>query len=231
MVSRIKDEIKNKAACQTGFEKNAGTGCCFCLNEEDTGVHAIFTCPWTDVYWDNGGFKDMLLAAPKTSCAELYHWMLEKLNDESRMRFLALSWSIWTCINMRLFDDEDPNPELVIVGFQKMVLDYREYMEVVEVRAEQDGLVGGSSWSPPLSGVVKINTNAAVFNSGEIGLGVVGRDVDGSVVVVGAKHIKAVWDTEMAEAQAVVFGMEVAHQVGVEKIAVESDSLTMINAI
>lgn len=79
-----------------------------------------------------------------------------------------------------------------VVGFLKLVNDYRAYAEATH---RQKPLVGSglsrSSWCPPSVGCWRINTDAVVLGEEGTGLGVVIRDEVGSVVLLAVKRVRA----------------------------------------
>ena len=68
-------------------------------------------------------------------------------------------------------------------------------------------------------------------NSGEGGWGVVIRDEDGAVVEAAAGKSLRLRDAFQSEVEACLAGVMLADAVGVERIAVETDSLVLVQAI
>ncbi|XP_074291107.1 uncharacterized protein LOC141617875 [Silene latifolia] len=73
--------------------------------------------------------------------------------------------------------------------------------------------------------------DAAMFDDGSMRLGMVGRDSNGSVVVVSCKRDVRIRSMEEAEAKVVVVGLEVALRMGIEKVHIETDSLIVVNEL
>uniref|UniRef100_A0A803MBN7 RNase H type-1 domain-containing protein n=1 Tax=Chenopodium quinoa TaxID=63459 RepID=A0A803MBN7_CHEQI len=74
---------------------------------------------------------------------------------------------------------------------------------------------------------MKINSDAAVFNNGKIGLGCVLRDEQGSVCLASCHSFDAVSDITMAEALAARFSLFVALDTGFSKVILEVDCLNL----
>ncbi|XP_074301093.1 uncharacterized protein LOC141632447 [Silene latifolia] len=160
-------------------------------------------------------------------------WALQKLVGEDKGRFLALIWALWTIRNARLFEEEPCNLEVVVMGFTRLVADYQGYVNAGLVR-ESSGegeSTGLNLWKPPEQGTIKFNSDAAFLGEMDVGLGVVGRNSRGEVVVVASKRCRAQWSVETAEAKAMMFGLEVAKHLGVNNIALESDSMVAVRAV
>ncbi|KAK9697218.1 hypothetical protein RND81_08G022400 [Saponaria officinalis] len=149
------------------------------------------------------------------------HWvesgLAYKVDDAPQTSFPE--WLLWSLRqldgdekgrNYHIFDGDPINPRVVILGYVSM---------------------GGEKWEPPLSGTIKLNTDAALFGDAEVGLGIVGRDSMGSVMMVASRRIRANLSPAMAEAQAMLFGMETARRMGMMNICVESDALSVVQAV
>ncbi|KAL5827457.1 hypothetical protein ACOSQ4_019254 [Xanthoceras sorbifolium] len=87
-------------------------------------------------------------------------------------------------------------------------------------------------WFPPPLGIYKINSDAAI-NSVDfcIGLGFVVRDAEGFVLAAGAQPLQFCVSPLVAEAMAILRGIQFASEMGISPIMVESDSLSVINII
>ncbi|XP_074274036.1 uncharacterized protein LOC141597469 [Silene latifolia] len=175
-----------------------------------------------------------VLDSLSTTC--FVRWFLEALRSIEKVergRFLAILWAIWSIRNARIFEEERPNPDVITLGLVRMVSDYQSCLDVSEMcesRRHGDAL-GDSGWKRPVSGVIKINSDAAVLNDDEIGLGVVGRDSEGMVVFIASRRCYARWTVEVAEAKAMLFGLEVARRLNVTCISLESDALNVVQAV
>ncbi|XP_074299763.1 uncharacterized protein LOC141630924 [Silene latifolia] len=102
----------------------------------------------------------------------------------------------------------------------------------VQGRAVGDG--GGvrtvAGWCRPEQGWVKVNTDAAIFEGGEAGLGVLVRDAEGGILSVGARRVLGWWTPEVAEAKALCFGLEVVLNGGWGQVVIESDAKVVVDA-
>lgn len=84
------------------------------------------------------------------------------------------------------------------------------------------------AWNPPLQHTYKINFDAHVME----GMGVSFRfailNNEGKMVVVAVNRHDAVWSSEMAEAGAARYGLEVAQRLGFTKVVLESDAANIV---
>ncbi|GMN62162.1 hypothetical protein TIFTF001_031248 [Ficus carica] len=87
-------------------------------------------------------------------------------------------------------------------------------------------------WCPPTQGYVKINVDAAVNNDMEfIGIGVVARHEDGTVLATAARQMFGRCSPHLGECMAVREGVWLAQSIGFSKWMVETDALKMFRAV
>ncbi|KAK2655050.1 hypothetical protein Ddye_008102 [Dipteronia dyeriana] len=87
-------------------------------------------------------------------------------------------------------------------------------------------------WSPPSVGLFKINSAAAFRVSDKVsGIGVVIRDRNGRVRVSFCYNLAANLQPQVVEALAILKGIRLASSMGLVLAIVESDVLTVVNAI
>ncbi|XP_074314802.1 uncharacterized protein LOC141650968 [Silene latifolia] len=205
--------------------------CALCEEGVETDIHAVFLCSWTRVFWAASGFDEIMSEAPQSSFREWLIWALQHINGDARGRFLALVWAMWTIRNSRTFEEEPCKPEVVIMGFERMVADYQGLASMTKEHMGTVEGVGRDRWEPPSEGALKINTDAAIMEDSTVGLGVVGRDCAGTVKVVTCRRVRARWTAEMAEAKALLFGIEVVQRMGLGNVSLETDALNVVRAV
>lgn len=87
-------------------------------------------------------------------------------------------------------------------------------------------------WCPPEEGWIKINVAAAMDEKNRLaGLGVVIRNFKGEIIAAAVKTEKNSGNVEMAEAKAVLWGLQVAIMNEATQVIVESDSEGVIELI
>lgn len=84
---------------------------------------------------------------------------------------------------------------------------------------------------PPQVGFVKINFDAHIYDGGGVGCGVVIRDWRGCAVAAGVRRWAGRWSVEMAEARAVLYGVQLARRLNFRNVVLEGDSFSVCNAI
>lgn len=80
-----------------------------------------------------------------------------------------------------------------------LLRDWRAAQAEVTVRSLQ-GDQGNRTWMKPEVGWLKINTDAAVFQDGSIGVGAVIRDSQGCFIGAGCCKVEGAWSSREAEA-------------------------------
>lgn len=86
-------------------------------------------------------------------------------------------------------------------------------------------------WKPPVTGVYKINTDAAMFKDVGVGLGGVVRDSVGEVVVSTCERVEGAMDVALAEALAVRHGLQIAIEAGFSSLVLEMDNFTVYSKL
>ena len=78
-----------------------------------------------------------------------------------------------------------------------------------------DSNIGGSSWSSPQDGLVKINFDRAIFSeSNQSGVGVVIRDNNGAVLASCSEKIHQAYKPDKVEALTALKAVTFAHELG-----------------
>lgn len=86
-------------------------------------------------------------------------------------------------------------------------------------------------WKAPLEGVYKINTDAAMFEGSQIGLGGVVRDHVGDVVVGVCEKMQGSDDVAVVEALSARQGLKVAMEAGFLNLILEVDNIRLYQSL
>ncbi|XP_074306273.1 uncharacterized protein LOC141641513 [Silene latifolia] len=89
----------------------------------------------------------------------------------------------------------------------------------------------GEGWRLAREGVVKINVDARVKEGEGVATGMVCQNYRGEVLWGGTVAQEQLWDFHIAEAVAIMDGMEEALRRGVVRVEMESDCLEVIEAL
>ncbi|XP_021743291.1 uncharacterized protein LOC110709387 [Chenopodium quinoa] len=102
--------------------------------------------------------------------------------------FFAMLWGIWLRRNTCSFEKRRKNMVVVIHNAVSLVGDYEQAQVVVSSPTCNPQHLE-SFWKPPANGVIKINSDAAIFSDNSAGLGGVLWDSAGDVVVSTCLHL------------------------------------------
>ncbi|KAH6795437.1 hypothetical protein C2S51_036423 [Perilla frutescens var. frutescens] len=100
-----------------------------------------------------------------------------------------------------------------------------EYQDAVKREPLEQRLAERHTWQKPPIGVWKVNVDASVKESGDVGLGIIIRDHQGNPIVSRCKKISAKFAVDIAEGFACHEGLMLAREFRRSKIIVESDCL------
>ncbi|KAL9226800.1 hypothetical protein vseg_002571 [Gypsophila vaccaria] len=101
---------------------------------------------------------------------------------------------------------------MFLLGFIRLVADYVNYETESTVLYPCDS---HTEWTPPTTGWVKLNTDAAMLQDGTVGMGGVVRGEDGRLKATMAQSVCAIGaDVLMAEDCSMLFGLCKAKELG-----------------
>ena len=75
---------------------------------------------------------------------------------------------------------------------------------------------------------MKINIDAALQTEGWVGMGVIARDDKGEVLMAVVKQVRNTWTVTIVEAEAALFGVQLARRFHYQRILIESVCLPLI---
>ncbi|XP_056698357.1 uncharacterized protein [Spinacia oleracea] len=152
---------------------------------------------------------------------------------------------MWNACTLWVFEKKKVDPRVVVARTNNLL------GEVIvagkkEKLQEETGARDVQGWTPPprgvdkaylyrvydnLSGVCKINTDAAVSVEGNIGLGMVVRDEVGDVLMSAGRNWSARITALQAEAEAMWFGLRYAYDASFINVQLESDCLVLVKLL
>ncbi|XP_074314409.1 uncharacterized protein LOC141649624 [Silene latifolia] len=199
--------------------------CPRCHSERESCFHAIRGCGWGDEVWeevgvDKGVWRGDMLVRDWLEAA------LRELGEKERVLFLVTCWVLWERRNKLVFEGERWD----VGGIMRRIWGVVWEMESVQGESVLSGVEGSrlGCWKPPELGVSKINTDAGVMEGVGVGLGAVCRDSAGRVEWAVVVHRGIGGDVAMAEAEAILLGLQEARRMQSRKVIVESDCLIVV---
>ena len=195
--------------------------CEVCGSRDETLLHVFFDCPLAKRFWKEVKKETGMPVPSIQSCT----WARDVLHMRSGRiatteTIICGAWALWTGRNARGHRCKSWEPGATARFISKLLEDLASLKRasVVRPRALK------TKWEKPSPGWFKINTDAGfdqVTNTGSAG--VVIRDQDGLVVGGSARWFEDVPDVLTAEAMAAREGLELAVELGLDRVMLEVD--------
>ncbi|XP_021770438.1 uncharacterized protein LOC110734577 [Chenopodium quinoa] len=167
--------------------------------------------------------------APDSSFCERFLWLASKTTSNELRSIATLTWAAWWCRNKVVFEHEDLCPISIASNLAKSVQEYADYAKKVFMYRGAAVTPAANAWSCPSVGVVKVNCDAYVGRN--VGLGVVIRDANGSILAAAVKRGALGWSAEIAEAAACRYGLQLATRLDYSAVVLESDAYAVTQGI
>ncbi|XP_074306459.1 uncharacterized protein LOC141641706 [Silene latifolia] len=145
--------------------------------------------------------------------------------------FMIGCWAIWEHWNKVIFEDATVDPAKIIKRVRDVACEDAEWRDDhgskggVKGRREDEGSRGSEGWKPAPVGYVKINVDAGAKEGEGVSTGAVCRNRNGEVVWGMAVVREQSWDPHIAEAVAVLDGLQEAMDRVIQDVVLESDCL------
>ncbi|KAK4482042.1 hypothetical protein RD792_012965 [Penstemon davidsonii] len=221
------------------FRRNltASDTCQRCNNHEESIVHALRDCPWAREVWE-------FIIAPtqflKFQQIDADSWIKDNVTKVRfdniilpyapwYMVFIATVWMIWKSRNKYIFQNVRDPVKQTVFAIKCLVGD----MERIPAKKGKRKLGKPSlvSWSKPLKGWHKLNTDGSVLESKNCAAaGGLIRDDTGSWVVGFSRKLGSTSIT-MAELLAAREGLEMAWEMRLQRLELELDSEVVFSLI
>lgn len=196
---------------------------------DEDGSHFFFRCKEVKYIWRDLNLEETRdkLAGMQSAWAVL-NSILE-LEEEKRLLAIILMYGWWNERNRRREGEGRRVASVLAFSVQKQV-DELLNLALQQRREHKNRTV--KKWTQPAAEVLKINVDGAFKHQLLLGgWGYVIRDVGAHVIQAGAGSSSRMQDAFHAEVMAGVKGLQAAANLGMANIQLESDSLTLIQAL
>ncbi|XP_021766279.1 uncharacterized protein LOC110730762 [Chenopodium quinoa] len=203
--------------------------CCICGRENETTIHALRECNLAREIWLCSTFSKVLEGS-FASLIDWWEWCIKEFEEHEVEEIITLSWAIWNARNKAVLLGEKLEPSSVL-SYARKVCEELRGVEMKKGGGRADGRTDAAGWKPPDTGLAKVNVDAGLLGEVGSGIGVVCIDDRGEITCCAAVQFAEIWDTKIAEAKAVFWGMKVALETGLSDIVIESDCLQVVDAL
>lgn len=203
--------------------------CETCGDPDETLYHVFFQCPLAKRFWAE--VKSLLgVAVPNLPP---WSWASEILKvgkgpPNAMATVTCGAWALWTRRNGRRHGRKTWEPGATARYISKLMEDLSS-LKQPSSHVKQKVL---ARWEKPEMGWAKVNTDAGFDHSNCSGSsGVVIRDNEGLVAAAAARWLEDVSDSLSAEAMAAKEGLELAQEIGLNRVILEVDSQELVNML
>ena len=211
------------------------TSCSLCGMEEETCLHLFVMCPLTKAIWFNSHWRFKFDGLGLSLYSQFIQTLISPLNTAglnlaNKAEFLlhgaVICDVVWKLRNQVHFEGVSPNLDGMLLKISSFVAEFRK---VLDIPMESSRNRIQSTWSKPNRGTIKINVDATC-NSESTSIAAVARNWRGDVVFACSKRVNTTLPLQ-AEAEAIIWALNLAANLGFVSISIESDSKTCIDAL
>lgn len=205
-----------------------------CTGDIEYVIHLFFECAFAKAFWQHMGVQyDM------STVDNAPEWLLNQLHTETSenlIRIATVVWGVWWARNQRVWETKTVTPAVAMQWSARQVNDWKAAHNKAKQNQihhlQQERLQYATRWEAPVTGSLKINVDASVFeHSEEFSVGMIVRNHQGTFIR--GKTMRFSGRVQALEAELV--GILEAIRWSVEfqgnTICIESDSLCSVQAI
>ena len=202
--------------------------CLICDKAIKSTAHALFLCDHAKLTWAQWHTCPVDIFSSSRDPVDIALDIIENGSSNDLELFFVVAWSIWWNRNQALFDDSDTSPTKVWVMANRILGEFKAACSLLVFSPSP----APSAWHAPPVGFFKVNVDGAAFDDGRPScIGVVIRDSRGFLIAASNKILPASFSAEITESLALQEGVLLASDLGISHVLVESDALSVIQAI
>ncbi|KAH9784956.1 reverse transcriptase domain-containing protein [Citrus sinensis] len=206
--------------------------CQLCGTKMKTTAHALMECKSARAVWKTTKFAADIGNIAHQDILSFVHEAVRRMGKTDANLVIALCWVIWSARNHVLFRGKRDEPCIIAAKAEAVVDSFKRIQAPGRILTAGDQMTTRASWSPPPSGWVKINVDAAInLEEHRVGLGIIIRDANKDIIAAAVKSTKLHSDVTFAEAEAMNWGLSVAIEKGLARVIVESDSQEAVDFV
>ena len=202
--------------------------CPLCDKAVESTTHALFLCDHAKLTWAQWHTCPVDVTYSSREPIDIALDIIEHGSQNDLELFFEVAWSIWWNRNQALFDDSGASPTQVWEMANRSLSEFKAACSLLVFTPSP----APSAWHAPPVGFFKVNVDGAAFDDGRPScIGVVIRDSQGFLIAASNKVLPASFSAEITESLALQDGVLLAYELGLSHVLVESDALSVIQAI
>ncbi|MBA0755499.1 hypothetical protein Gogos_021255 [Gossypium gossypioides] len=208
------------------YRRLSSVHCCpRCGHGYESSAHAVRDCLFAAQVWSK---LDIQWPSSLVNFNEWLSWLL-KNSAKNRKWLIAVSiWAIWFSRNKFVHERKVQSLEEIVTFIWSFGSEYRSSAESLK-HPQPRSMV---KWSPPPQGWFKVNVDAGVsIANNRVVTDFIIRNDEGFIMGSGFQRHNLVLSVVIAEAIAVLHGLQFALDMGFSRVILESDSRLVVNNI
>lgn len=162
-------------------------------------------------------------------------WLSDFLSRSSDQEAIVLAvtfWHIWEARNYARNNTDAPHPRCTVEKTKAYIYMILQHLYQPTVAHRREAIVFNLEWSPPPSGTIMLNSDAAVFlDLDRSGVGVIARDHVGHCVAACTEPIGGVLEPKMVEALALRRAIFLARDEQFSDVIFATDCLPLVQRL
>uniref|UniRef100_A0A803QI56 Reverse transcriptase n=1 Tax=Cannabis sativa TaxID=3483 RepID=A0A803QI56_CANSA len=210
------------------------TSCPVCHSEDESVIHALITCTKVKQVWDRVGIGITTAAAEPENFLDWFVAAFTAAEAEKKLLLPVLCWAIWSARNDVVWQKKSVTAASIVV----LATGYLEQWKNAQnsrIETSWSGLKaddGAEHWTVPSIDHIKVNVDAALFDSGnKYGCGLVARDHHGMLIEGKTKLFTGSVSPEVAESIGIREALSWIKRHNWQHVTLETDCLTVVQAI
>jgi ribonuclease HI len=160
--------------------------------------------------------------------------MLTNAPKESFQIITAITYGIWNARNKKIFEGKDIPARETVENAISALHEYKhntipDNIHTSEIQPSSS--CNNTRWSPPPRNGLKLNVDAHLKDDGRLGLGLVLRGEDGSIVGAATKAQNGSGNVELSEVMGLVEAIKLVEERHLQNVIIEMDSAVIVRAI
>ncbi|XP_071923058.1 uncharacterized protein [Coffea arabica] len=233
--------LQNGLATNEALYQRVGKGsnqCQCCGEATETMEHVFFFCPTAQMAWRLAPVSWEGIAELQCNMWRWWDAVMESAKGAQGMDRIKLTvnilWQLWKARNKRVFQLVNEDAKVIIDKAQQEWIEFEEATgsQSRGFESTEQQRLSQHNWEPPMEGVVRINTDAAISaKMVRTGLGIVARNWRGDLVKARGISRRKKGEAATEESLAIRSALEMAQAAGWTKIEVQSDCRNVVSSI